>query len=155
MPVWTWFPGKNELRYTGWGIFSLSHPRSRWSLIPHTRALRKQSCLHVYLPCWKASGQLERLWWIVVCLLPQRGQLESTFSRHHLKLSGVGNVSVPALRSKDNRPAERSCVTLLHIWFAFSSSTTTTALDCTESCLSLLLWFSADHFLTPLLHYWR
>ena len=116
---------------------------SRWSLIPLTSTLRAQSCLHVYLhvylPCCKASGQLERMWWIVGCLLPQRGQLESTFNHHRLKLSGVGNVSVPALRRKDNCPAGRSCVILLHTWFASSSSTTARALDCTESCLSLLL----------------
>ena len=101
-----------------------------------------------------AVKQLERVWWIVGCLLQQRGQLESTFNHHRLKLSGVGNVSVPALRRKDNCPAGGPCVILLHTWFASSSSTTATALDCTESCLSLLstVIFSRP-LLTSLLHW--
>ena len=91
---------------------------SRWSLIPLTNALRAQSYLHMYRSLFcKTSGQLERMWWIVGCFLPQSGHLESTFNHHNLKMSGVGNVSVPALRRKDNFPAGRPCVILLHTWF--------------------------------------
>ena len=41
---------------------------------------------------------------------------------HLLKLSGVGRVSVPALRRNDNCPPGRPCCTLFHTLFAFSSS---------------------------------
>ena len=79
---------------------------SRWSLIPLTSAWRAQLCLHMYLPYCKASRQLERMWWIVGCLLQQTGQLESTFNHHHLGLSGVGNVSEPVLKRKESCPKE-------------------------------------------------
>ena len=62
-------------------------------------------------------------------LVPIVGQLQFTFNRHFLKLSGVGNMYVLALRRKDNGPAGRSCAILLHSWFAFSSSTTARTLD--------------------------
>ena len=39
------------------------------------------------------------------------GQLESTFNHHHLRLSGVGNVSVP---EKDSCLAGRPCRILFH-----------------------------------------
>ena len=79
----------------------------------------------------------------------------STFSRHHRKLRDVGNVSVLSLRRKDKWPAVKPFVILFHTWYAPSSCATAKALDCTESCSSLLLWFSADHFSTLTLGFTR
>ena len=67
--------------------------RSGWSLIPLTSALRAHTLWHhVYFPCCKVSGSWRGC----------GGQLESTFNH---QLSGVGSVSMPALRRKDNCPA--------------------------------------------------
>ena len=71
---------------TAYRVVSLS----RCSLMPCTRVMRAQSCRQVYLPCCSASGQLKRMWWMVGCLCPQRGQLGSVLSLQHLRFSGVG-----------------------------------------------------------------
>ena len=95
---------------------------SRWSLIPLTSTLRAQLCCHVFLPCCKAVGE---------------GMVDSGLFVATERTAGVhvqspvewyiGNVSVPALRRKDNCPARGPCVILFHTWFASSSSTTATA----------------------------
>ena len=82
---------------------------SRCSLMPSTRVMRPQLCRQVYLPCCSASEQLERMWWMVGCLCPQRGKLGSVLSLQHLRFSGVGRVPVPALKRKDSCPAVRPC----------------------------------------------
>ena len=95
---------------------------SRWFLIPRAKTWSAQSCLQVYLPCCRASEQLERMWWMVGCLFPHNGHRGSIFSRQRPRLSGVGRVSVPALRRKDSWPAGRPCRTLPHFIYILEFS---------------------------------
>ena len=125
---------------------------SRWSLIPRAKTWSAQSCLQVYLPCCRASEQLERMWWMVGCLFPHNGHRGSIFSRHRLRLSGVGRVSVPALRRKDSWPAGRPCRTLFHTLFTSSSSATDKILVWTDRPFSLTPWVLTNLSLNSLRH---
>ena len=117
-----------------------------------TNVLRALSCRQVYLPCCSASGQLERMWWIVGRVWPQRGQLGSILSLHRLRFSGVGRVSVPALKRKDIWPDGRPCMILFQTWLEFSNSATSRILHWTVSFFRLLSWFSIT-CLSSLLHW--
>ena len=116
-----------------------------------TRIWRAESCRQVYLPCWSASGQLERIWWMVGCVWPQRGQVESILGLHRFKFNGVGRVSEPALRRKDIWPAGRPSMILLQTWFELSSSATSRIFLWTVSSFSLLSCFSVIWSLNSLL----
>ena len=105
---------------------------SRWSFNPLANAWRAESCLKVHLPCWRASWQLERMWWIVGRLLSFHtvDSWSRSNSLHYHILSGVGRVAgVPAVRRKHNWPAGRPLRTL---WLAFSSSVTDSIFVCTD-----------------------
>ena len=89
--------------------------------MPLVNAFRALSCLHVYLPCNRAVGQFERLWWTVGKQFSQRWHFESTLIFHLFKLSGVGRVSEPAFRRKANWPAGKPAWFRFQTFFAFSS----------------------------------
>ena len=90
------------------------------------------------------------MWWMVGCLWPQRGQLGSVLSLHRLRFSGVGRVSVPALKRKDIWPAGRPCMILFQTWLEFSNSATSRILLWTVSSFSLLWCFSITCLNSPL-----
>ena len=101
------------LRYDDYWVIIFSHPRkiciqhyiaTEVFLVPLTKAKRALSCLQVYLPCCNASGHLERMWWMVGCLWPQRRQLGSVFSFQHLRLWSREGVSAIS-KENDNWPA--------------------------------------------------
>ena len=75
------------------------------------------------------------------------------FSFQRLRLSGVGTVSVPALRRNDNSPAGRPCRIPFHIWLESSSSATSRILFWTVSSLGLLSYFSIILSLSSLLQW--
>ena len=116
-----------------------------------TRFWRAELCRQVCLPCWSASGQLERIWWMVGCVRQQRGQVESIISLYHLKFNGVGRISEPALKRKDIWPAGRLSMILLQTWLELSSSATSRIFLWTVSSLSLLLCFLITWSLNSLL----
>ena len=87
---------------------------------------------------------------MVGCLWPQK--LESVFSFQRVR-SGVGRVSVPALRRNNNCPAGRPYRILFHTWLESFSSATSRILFCTVSSLSLLSYFSIVLSLISLLQW--
>lgn len=107
---------------------------SRWSLRPLTKFCRAESCLQVYLPCWRASrsGQIDSGcggWLVDNFACSHREQTESTSRCHLLKLSGVGSVSICASSEKKRHatiypPGRPYCTS-----FALSSSITPRAFD--------------------------
>lgn len=88
---------------------------------PATNVFEVESCIQLYLPCFKALGQFERIWWTVGAQFPHKGQLESTQCLQRLRLRGVCDVSIPTSRRKDSWPAGRPVVMHFYTWF-FSSS---------------------------------
>ena len=89
---------------------------------------------------------------MVGCLWPQR-ELGSVFCCQCPRSSGVGMVSVPALRRNDNCPTGRPCRILFHTWLESSSSATSRILFWTVSSPRLLSYFSIVLSLSSLLQW--
>ena len=86
-------PGRSAMRDTSGG-------RCVW--IPFWIAARAQSCLQVYRPWFKLTGQFDRMWWTVGLVLQQRVHLASALYFHLFRFKGVGSVSVPARSVKEH-----------------------------------------------------
>ena len=115
--------------------------------------LRVLSCRQVYVPCCSASEQLEKMWWMVGSVWPQKGQLGWTLSLHCLRFSRVGRVSILALKRKDILPDGRPCMILFQTWLEFSNSATSRILLLIINFFRLLSWFPNTSCLSSLLHW--
>ena len=62
-----------------------------------TRLCRIDSCLYVYLPCFKASGHTDRMCPVVARVLCQSLQWDETWSLYLCRFIGVERVLDPAL----------------------------------------------------------
>ena len=89
------------------------------------------------------------MWWIS-CLLPQREDLGSIFKSHLLRLSGIGRVTVLAVRRKKFRPAQSPYNTHFH---TLLTTTIYQSFWLDKWLLQLVTVDSLDHSLDILLHW--